>query len=119
MAKGKKVFRECSPDDMAAWMAQEVRDSAKAFELRVREATQLAAEYSAGRLSEAEAIERLSKYDKRWGEALFGTSVAEGITDGGTGRANRRSQSPPHSGKRIGRFDQRKKRWGCLMLKVS
>jgi hypothetical protein len=80
-----------SPDDTAAdypsveelldWFAQEARDMAKAFELRTKDGNELVTDYSAGKYSPKEASEKLARYERRWGEALFGAHAAEGITD--------------------------------------
>jgi hypothetical protein len=70
-----------SPQDVHEWAAQEVLDSGKAHELRVREATTLASDYSQGKISGEEAMERLRQFDRRWGEALFGASANTGMSD--------------------------------------
>ena len=70
-----------SPADMRDWLRQEIKDSAKALELRVREATDLVTAYSAGEITAEEADERQSRYHHRWGEALLGATVSQGITD--------------------------------------
>jgi hypothetical protein len=67
--------------EMQGWLKEEIRDIEKARELRIKEATDFVDAYASGKLSQAEAMERLFKYDRRWGEALFGTSAAEGMTD--------------------------------------
>jgi hypothetical protein len=60
---------------MREWALQEVRDSAKAHELRAREATELAAAYERGEISPQEAAERNWHYQHRWQEALPGASA--------------------------------------------
>ncbi len=59
----------------------EVANSAKAFELRKKEATELATQYAAGEISPEEANRRLVAYDRRWGEAIYGVSAAENLSD--------------------------------------
>jgi hypothetical protein len=54
---------------------------AKAFELRLKEATDLVTAYSLGDLTPEQADERSWRYQHRWGEALSGASVSDGVTD--------------------------------------
>lgn len=70
-----------SPKDIRQWAQQEIKDAAKALDLRTREVAELAAAYSAGELTPAEATERYFKYQRRWGEALPGATVGDGIPD--------------------------------------
>ena len=70
-----------SPEEMRQWADQEIRDSAKAHELRTRELTDLVNAYSAAQITPEQADERMGRYQHRWGEALRGTSATEGITD--------------------------------------
>lgn len=70
-----------TPSEMRGWLKGEIADSAKAFELRIREASELVASYALGELTPAEADERLFAYDKRWGEALYGATVGAGASD--------------------------------------
>ena len=70
-----------SPQEMREWALQESRDSAKAHELRVKEATDLATAYASGEIDAQEADKRLKQYDRRWGEALFGTSAIGNASD--------------------------------------
>jgi hypothetical protein len=70
-----------SPKEMAGWLREEIRDSQKAWELRVKDATAFVNAYAAGELSAKEANEKMLAYDRRWGEALFGASAGAGITD--------------------------------------
>lgn len=70
-----------SPKEMSQWVRQEVANSAKAFELRVKEAMDLATQYSAGEISPEEAQRRLVAFDRRWGEAMYGASVGKNISD--------------------------------------
>jgi hypothetical protein len=66
-----------SVKEMQEWMREEIRDSAKAHELRTSEATQLVEDYAAGRINGEAAMERLYAHDRRWGDALFGTHASE------------------------------------------
>ena len=61
-----------SPKDMRDWAEQEIRDSAKAHELRSRELTELITAYERGEITPEEAEERNSRYQHRWQEALPG-----------------------------------------------
>lgn len=70
-----------TPKDMDQWAQQEMKDVTKAFELRLRELTNLAAEYSAGNTTPKQADEMHSRYYHRWGEALPGHSASDGVTD--------------------------------------
>lgn len=70
-----------SPKDMQKWLLQEVADSAKAHELRVKSATELATAYALGELTTEQAHERFLEHDRRWGEALPGTHVFKGSAD--------------------------------------
>jgi hypothetical protein len=69
------------PEALKDWLVQELKDSAKAFELRTKEARAFVAEYEEGKISGEEAFDRLSKYHDRWGEALYGATAGEGVTD--------------------------------------
>lgn len=64
-----------SPQDMRAWGEQEIRDSAKAHELRVQELTDLMTAYDRREISPEEAAERNWRYQHRWEEALPGASA--------------------------------------------
>jgi len=70
-----------SPQDLQVWLAQEVRDSAKAHELRTKEATDFVTRYASGKLSAEGAAEALYRHDQRWGEALFGATATPGLSD--------------------------------------
>ena len=70
-----------SVKDMQDWLRQEIRDSAKAHELRIKGATEFVTAYSEGKLTSEQAMEALLRHDLRWGEALYGASAAEGKTD--------------------------------------
>lgn len=83
MADGElPIFKETlSPEELTVWLKQEIRDSDKAHELRVKEATGFVTAYASGKLSPEEAADCLYRYDKRWGEALFGASASPGLSD--------------------------------------
>jgi hypothetical protein len=70
-----------SPEDMRKWLLQEIADTAKASELRIKEGAEIVAAYSSGQISPGEANGRFLRYDQRWGEALPGTHVFPGTTD--------------------------------------
>jgi hypothetical protein len=70
-----------SPEDMHAWLEEEMRDSAKAYELRLREAVGFVSAYALGKISAKEAAARYSQYLDRWGEGLFGATAGENMTD--------------------------------------
>src|ERR1017187_10567033 len=70
-----------SPKDMQKWALQEIKDSAKAHELRVKSATELATAYALGELTPAQARERFLRHDHRWGEALPGTYAFKDSSD--------------------------------------
>jgi hypothetical protein len=64
-----------SPQEMRDWALQEVQDSAKAHELRAREAMDLANAYERGEITPQEAAERNWRYQHRWHEALPGATA--------------------------------------------
>lgn len=70
-----------SVKDMQGWLQEEIRDSAKAHELRVKDATEFVRAYAEGKLSPEQAMERMARHDARWGEALYGTSAIPGLSD--------------------------------------
>jgi hypothetical protein len=67
--------------EMKGWLNQEIRDSEKAHELRIKDAKNLVDDYEAGRITAKEVNDRLYQYDKRWGEALPGTIASPGKSD--------------------------------------
>ena len=76
------AFQESlSPEEMQGWLEQEIRDSAKAHELRTKEATEFVTAYIAGRITPDQAMRCMVDYDRRWGEALFGTSAFPKMSD--------------------------------------
>jgi hypothetical protein len=70
-----------SVKEMRGWLDQEIKDSLKACELRVKEATALVTAYAMGELTPRGASERLTQYEDRWGEALPGTTATSHMTD--------------------------------------
>lgn len=70
-----------SVQEMQGWLREEVRDSAKAHELRTKEATQFVEEYATGKLTGEQAMDGLYAYDLRWGDVLPGTTAAPGKSD--------------------------------------
>jgi hypothetical protein len=70
-----------SPKEMQNWLLQEIRDSAKAHELRVNDATELATAYALGELTPEQAHERFIQHNTRWGEAIPGTYSGPRISD--------------------------------------
>jgi hypothetical protein len=70
-----------SVKEMQGWLNQEIRDSLKACELRVKEASALVTAYAMGELTPQMANERLRMYEDRWGEALSGTTATSHMTD--------------------------------------
>jgi hypothetical protein len=81
MANGTPDDDYLSPKDVRNVVEQEIKDSAKAHELRTRELTELAVAYEQGKITPEQADERMDRYQKRWGEALRGTSATPNVTD--------------------------------------
>ena len=83
MSKDKQDDEEdyLSPKDMRQWAQQEIKDTTKALELRVRDLTDLVTAYAAGELTPEQADEQQSRYQRRWGEALYGATVGDGVPD--------------------------------------
>jgi hypothetical protein len=76
------IFKDTlTPQELHAWLLDEIRDSAKAHELRVKEATEFVTAYASGKISPQEAVQHLRRYDKRWGEALYGSTASPGLSD--------------------------------------
>ena len=69
------------PAEMRQWASQELKDVAKAAELRTKQVNQLVDDYAAGRLTPQEANTRYEQYMERWGEALPGASMNDGLSD--------------------------------------
>jgi hypothetical protein len=70
-----------SPKDMREWVQQEIKDSAKAHQLRTKELESLATAYEAGKLTPAQADEAKGRYEHRWHEALPGAYALDHLTD--------------------------------------
>jgi hypothetical protein len=81
MANGTPDDDYLSPKDMRYVIEQEIKDSAKAHELRTRELTELATVYEQGKITPEQADERMDRYQHRWGEALRGASAMPNVTD--------------------------------------
>jgi hypothetical protein len=94
---------------MRNWLDQEIRDIAKANDLRLRQATDLVTAFALGDLTADEAEQRLLAYQTRWDEALPGVYASPSLTDEqileaidrtkrgivGQIRSNRHKGSPP------------------------
>ena len=74
-------YGQLSPQDLRNWLRHEIDDSAKAHELRIKEATEFVTGYALGELTADQALERLFRYEHRWGETLPGTHAFEHSTD--------------------------------------
>jgi hypothetical protein len=70
-----------TPEEISKWAKQEIALSAKAFELRARDAKALATEYAAGDITAEQAGDRLSAYQHRWGDAMQGVYTTKGLSD--------------------------------------
>jgi len=70
-----------TPKDMQQWLLREIRDSAKAHELRVKSATELVTAYALGEIEPEQAMERFFEHHSRWGEAIPGTHAFPKSTD--------------------------------------
>jgi hypothetical protein len=70
-----------SPEDMRQWAHQETIDARKALELRLREIDSIVKPYSAGEINPEKANEMYARYRHRWGEALPGATVGDGVPD--------------------------------------
>jgi hypothetical protein len=81
------VMADVHPDDlmsvpdMRQWANQELKDTAKAAELRARQVNALVDDYASGKLTSEEATLRYRQYQERWGEALPGATMNEGLSD--------------------------------------
>jgi hypothetical protein len=70
-----------TPQEMRGWLVQEILDCTKATELRVKEAIGLVTEYEQGKITPDQASQRLTRYEERWGEALFGATAGKTMSD--------------------------------------
>lgn len=66
---------------MQGWLEREIADSAKAMELRIKDASRFLSAYARGEISKDDAAERHDEYSCRWGEALPGVARSHGLTD--------------------------------------
>lgn len=66
---------------MRAWLEREKKDTTKAAELRIKDATAFVDAYSSGAISADEAEQRLHQFSKRWGDALPIAGRSENMTD--------------------------------------
>jgi hypothetical protein len=69
------------PTEVRLWLAQELKDITRAFQLRLAEANDFTTAYLLGEISPEETVERLERYHHRWGEALPGTHSFAASTD--------------------------------------
>lgn len=70
-----------SRTDIQKWAEAETERVNKASELRIKEATEIATHYSAGKITPEEATRRCNEYAARWPEALPGVLSPRGMTD--------------------------------------
>jgi len=70
-----------SKADLIGWLEQEIKDTAKAFELRTKQAKELIDAISRNQLTVEDGMQGVMAYERRWREALPGASVAPGLTD--------------------------------------
>ena len=71
-----------SPKDMQNWAEEEMKDSAKAHELRMKELKSLVADYNARQRSHPRRrMSRMLRYGHRWGDALRGASAQAHLSD--------------------------------------
>jgi hypothetical protein len=61
-----------TPTEIREWAQREIREAARALDLRARELFDLVEAYSSGKISAEKADELQSRYLHRWGEALPG-----------------------------------------------
>jgi hypothetical protein len=74
VADGDDPFGEdfLTPDEMRQWAQREMREAARALDLRARELFDLVDAYSSGKITPEKADELHYRYQHRWGEALPG-----------------------------------------------
>jgi len=70
-----------SPEDIRQWAQQETIDAKKALELRLKVIDAIVKPYSAGQITPQQANEMYDRYRHRWGEALPGATVGDGVPD--------------------------------------
>lgn len=68
-----------SPKEMHEWAHFELREIAKATELRTREILDLTARYSAGEIAAEQANELQSRYYHRWGKAIPNATLGHSL----------------------------------------
>jgi len=69
-------------EEMREWLHDEVRLVMKVADLQVRDATDFASAYIAGRINAEEASNRMHRYDCRWGESkLMGALSDDKMSD--------------------------------------
>jgi hypothetical protein len=70
-------------EDMRLWLKDEVRLVTKCAELQLKEANDFVTQYLAGKLSPNEAMEKMLRYEERWGEPKLAVAMPrEEIPDG-------------------------------------
>jgi hypothetical protein len=68
--------------ELLEWYTREVEDISRAAQLRIREATKIVTDCTRGEIDLEEAANRISNpYSRRWGDALYGISDSQGMTD--------------------------------------
>jgi hypothetical protein len=70
-----------TPKDMRQWAEREIKDATKALELRRKEVAEIVRAYSVGEITPEKAHELQARYQHRWGEALPGATVGDGLSD--------------------------------------
>jgi hypothetical protein len=78
MSDGEETI---SLPEMRKWADYELKDVAKAAELRIREVNGIVNDYASGQITAEQATERHRQYESRWGEALPGATVGDGVPD--------------------------------------
>jgi hypothetical protein len=68
-----------TPDEIRQWAERQIKEATKALELRTKEVTEIAKAYSAGEITPEKADEMHSRYYHRWGEALAGVTLGDGM----------------------------------------
>jgi len=70
-----------TPKEMLGWLEREIADTAKAAELRIRDAARFVTAYALGEISADEAENGAYEYACRWGDALPGVHRSQGMPD--------------------------------------
>jgi hypothetical protein len=76
MAK-QKDDTHLTREEMREWLHDEVKLVMKAADLQVRDATDFATAYIAGRINAEEASNRMFRYDCRWGESKLIAAMSD------------------------------------------